>query len=371
MKRLLAVTWKEFLQLKRDPLTMKMIAIVPIVQLIIFGYAINYDVKHLTTVVLDESRSFDSRELAAKMAASEYFQIVGRVDSLDELQHAVDSGQAAVGLVIDADYGKDRHRGVPARALLIVNASDSTTANQAMSVASGIVSGLSIQTLSRRAGWTADEKPVDMRVRPWYNPELKTANFIVPGLIAIVLTLTLMQYTATSIVKEREFGTLEQLQVTPLTRLELIVGKILPFSVIGFIQLTILVVMMRVLFSVEVQGSIAALYALTFLYIAAILGLGILISTMAETQMQTSQVTTFFALPFIFLSGYVFPLGGMPAIFQWISLLIPTNYILQIIRGIVLRGTSVADLWVPIACLSVYTVVIIGLAVGRFKKTAA
>jgi ABC-2 type transport system permease protein len=208
MRRLLALTWKEFLQLKRDPMTLKIVAAVPVLQLLIFGYAINYDVKHLSTVVLDESRSFESRELVAKMVASEYFSLAGRVDSLDQLRHTIDSGHASVGLVIDRDFGKNRHKGVPARALLIVNASDSTTANQAMSIASGIGNGLSVQTLGRAAGWQhAGAMPIDMRMRPWYNPEMKTSTFIVPGLIAIVLTFTLMQYTATSIVRERELGT--------------------------------------------------------------------------------------------------------------------------------------------------------------------
>jgi ABC-2 type transport system permease protein len=370
MKRLLALTWKEFLQLKRDPLTIRMIAMVPIMQLLIFGYAINYDVKHLTTVVLDESRSYDSRELVAKMVASEYFAVVGRVDSLDALQHAVDSAQASVGLVIDRDFGKDRHRGAPARALLIVNASDSTTANQAMSTAAGIGTGISVQSLSQRAGWRADGLPIDVRMRPWYNPELKTANFIIPGLIAIVLTFTLMQYTATSIVREREFGTLEQLQATPLTRTELIIGKILPFLVIGYVQLSILVLMMRFLFDVQNQGSTVALYLLTGLYIAAVLGLGILISTLVQTQMQASQLSMFFVLPFVFLSGYVFPIDGMPPFFQFLAKLVPANYSIQILRGLILRGATVAQLWNPIAWLGMYTVAIISLAVARFKKTA-
>ena len=371
MKRLLALTWKEFLQLKRDPMTLKMVAAVPILQLLIFGYAINYDVKHLSTVVLDESRSFESRELVAKMVASEYFSLAGRVDSLDELRHTIDSGHAAVGLVIDRDFGKNRHKGVPARALLIVNASDSTTANQAMSIASGIGNGLSVGTLSRAAGWQhTDAMPIDVRMRPWYNPEMKTSTFIVPGLIAIVLTFTLMQYTATSIVRERELGTLEQLQVTPLTRTELIIGKVLPFILIGYIQLTILVVMMRFLFDIHIQGSIIGLYVLTGLFIAAVLGLGILISTMSQTQMQASQVTIFFILPFVFLSGYIFPIAGMPTIFQVLARLVPANYIMQILRGIILRGASVTDLWNPIGWLSLYTAAILGLAVLRFKKTA-
>ena len=370
MRRLLALTWKELLQIGRDSMTMKMIVGVPIMQLLIFGYAINYDVKHMPTVVLDESRTYESRELVAKMQATEYFDILGRVDSYEELQTAVDSARAMVGLVIDHDFGKDAHRGAAARALLVVNASDSTTSNQAMSIVSGIASGISLRTLATKAGWKSQGRPIDVRIRPWYNPELRTANFIIPGLIAIVLTFTLVQFTAISIVKERELGTLEQLQVTPITRVELILGKILPFLLIGYIQTMLMVVMMGLLFDVQVQGSLGALYLLTGLYIAGVLGLGMLISTIAQTQMQASSMSMMLAMPFVFLSGYVFPIGGMPTIFQWLTRLIPANYAIQILRGIVLRGATMTDLKEPILWLSLYTVGIIGLAVIRFKKTA-
>jgi ABC-2 type transport system permease protein len=370
MPRLLALTWKELLQIRRDPMTMKMIIGVPIMQLIIFGYAINYDVKHMRTVVMDESRTFESRELVAKMQATGYFDIIGRVDSFQELRTSIDSARAMVGIVIDRDFGKDVHRGASASAMLIVNASDSTTSNQAMGIVSGIASGTSLRVLSARAAWKAPGAPVDVRIRPWYNPELRTADFIIPGLIAIVLTFTLVQFTAISIVKERELGTLEQLQVTPITRWELILGKILPFVLIGYVQTVLMVVLMGVLFDVHPQGSVGALYLLTGLYIAGVLGLGMLISTIAQTQMQASSMSMMLAMPFVFLSGYVFPIGGMPAIFQWLSQLIPANYAIQILRGIVLRGATMRDLSEPIMWLSLYTVGIIGLAVMRFKKTA-
>jgi len=370
MRRLLALTWKELLQLKRDTVTMKMIVAVPVMQLLIFGYAINYDVKHLKMVVLDESRSYESREYAAKMQATGYFDLIGRVDSYDELRQNIDAEKAAVGLILDRDFGKNRHRGLPAEALLIVNASDSTTANQASGVASGIAGGISVQTLTSAAAWKATAPPLDLRIRPWYNAELKTTNFVIPGLIAIVLTFTLVQFTAISIVRERELGTLEQLQVTPITRTQLIVGKIIPFVLIGVIQLTLLVIMMGWLFDIHPQGSMAALYLLTMLFIAAVLGLGILISTIAATQMQASQMALMLMLPFVFLSGFVFPIGGMPTIFQWLTKFVPANYAIQILRGIVLRGASLRDLREPIFWLTVYTVGIIGLAVMRFKKTA-
>ena len=371
MKRLLALTLKEFRQLSRDHLTLRMIVMVPLMQMIIFGYAINFDVKHLKMVVFDESRSYESRELVAKMEASQYFDLIGGVSSFEDVRRQLDTAEASVALVIDAEYGRDRRRGAPAHAMLIVNASDSTTSNQAMSVAGGVANSISMQSLAVKARWRDRELPVDLRMRPWYNPDLKTSNFIIPGLLAIILTFTLISFTAASIVRERELGTLEQLQVTPITRTELILGKILPFLAIGYIQLTLVVVLMRHLFGIPIMGSIGALYMLSGLYIGSVLGLGIFISTIASTQMQATQMSMFILLPFVFLSGYVFPIGGMPLVFQYLTYLIPANYFLQIVRGIVLRGASVAELWQPIAWLSFYMVVIISLAIVRFKKTAA
>jgi len=369
MTRLLALTWKEFRQLRRDSLTLRMIVLVPLMQTLVFGYAINYDVKHLPTVVLDESRSFDSRELVARLTASEYFEVVGHVESFDALQRALDAAEAKVALVIDRDFGRDRRRGRSAHALLIVDASDTTTSSQAMAVASGVASQASVQILARQAGWGGRDLPVDVRVRPWYNPDLRTATFVIPGLLAIILTFTLIQFTAGAIVRERERGTLEQLQVTPLTRLELILGKIAPFVVIGYVQLTVTVLLMRWLFGIPIHGSLTLLYAVGFLFIAAVLGLGILISTVATTQMQASQLSMMFLLPFVFLSGYVFPIAGMPTVFQYLSLVIPARYFIEVVRGIVLRGAGLAELWVPVAWLAFYAAAIIGLAVLRFKKT--
>ena len=369
MRRLLALTWKEFMQLKRDRLTLRMIIFVPLMQTMIFGYAINYDVKHLRTVVFDESRSYHSRELVARLTASEYFDIVGRVDSFDQLQSALDSADANVGLVIDRDYGANRHRGIPAEAFLIVNASDTTTSSQAMSIAGGVATQLSLQTLARRANWREGALPIDLRVRPWYNPDLRTATFIIPGLLAIILTFTLIQFTAGAIVREREMGTLEQLQVTPVTRTQLILGKLLPFIVIGYVQLTLTVLLMRFLFQIPIMGSVLLLYAVGFLFIAAVLGLGILISTVVETQRQSQQVSMMFLLPFVFLSGYVFPIDGMPRVFQLLSRVIPARYFIEVVRGIVLRGAGLDELWVPVSWLAFYTVAIIGAAVLRFRKT--
>jgi ABC-2 type transport system permease protein len=260
-------------------------------------------------------------------------------------------------------------RGRPAHALLIVNASDTTTAMQAMSIAGGISNLASVQVLARRAGWREKLAPIDVRVRPWYNPDLRTATFVIPGLIAIMLTFTLVPFTAGAIVRERERGTLEQLMVTPLTRFQLILGKIVPFIGIGYVQLTIIVLLMLYVFRIPIAGSILELYLVAFIFIAAVLGLGIFISTLAKTQMQATQMSFFVLLPFVFLSGLVFPIDGMPVIFQHVSRLIPARYFIEVLRGIVLRGARLRELADPIAWLSLFTVLIIGMAVVRFKKT--
>ena len=296
--------------------------------------------------------------------------MVGHVSSLEELRRELDSAHASVGLVIDRDFGKDIHRGKPAQAFLIVNASDTTTSSQAMSIASGIANGLSIRVLARRAGWAWPQLPIDLRVRPWYNPDLKTATFIIPGLIAIILTFTLIQFTASAIVRERERGTLEQLQVTPATRVEIILGKILPFTLIGYVQLTMTVLLMRFLFGIVIQGSVVELYLVGLLFIAAVLGLGMLISTVAKTQMQAMQMSTFVPAAVRLPLGLRLPdrrhAGDLPVRCPGSSRRATSS---RCCAGIILRGAGLGELWQPVAWLTLYTVLIIGLAVARFKKT--
>jgi ABC-2 type transport system permease protein len=371
MKRLLTLVWKEFAHLRRDPITVRLILFIPIFQTLLFGYAINFDVKHLKTVVVDESRSYESRELVARLTASDYFRIVKFVPSLFEMGRELDAAHASVGLVIDRDYGKNLRRGVPARALLVVNGSDNVVSSQAIAVASGVARQLSAGILMRKAGWEDAAPPVDLRVRAWYNPDLRTATFVIPGLIALILTFTLIPFTAVAIVREKERGTLEQLQLSPVSRVGLIVGKILPFLLIGLFQLTLVVVLMRFVFDIEIAGSLAGLYTAGIVFIFSVLGLGMLVSTAAKTQMQAIQLSFFFMLPFVFLSGYVFPIDGMPRIFQLITYLVPARYFIEVIRGVVLRGAGLAELWRPVALLVLYTVVIVGAAALKFRKRAA
>ncbi|HUM03431.1 MAG TPA: ABC transporter permease [Thermoanaerobaculia bacterium] len=371
MKRLLTLVWKEFAHLKRDPITVRLIFFIPIFQTLLFGYAIDFDVKHLKTVVVDESRSYESRELVARLTASDYFRIVRYAGSLDEMGRDLDAARASVGLVIDRDYGKDLRRGAPARALLVVNGSDNVVSSQAIAVASGVARQLSAGILMRKAGWEGTAPPVDLRVRAWYNPDLRTATFVIPGLLALILTFTLIPFTAVAIVREQERGTLEQLQLSPVSRLGLIVGKILPYLLIGLFQLTLVTGLMRFVFDIEIAGSVAGLYAAGIVFIFSVLGLGMLVSTAAKTQMQAIQLSFFFMLPFVFLSGYVFPIDGMPRIFQLITYFVPARYFIEVIRGIVLRGASLAELWRPVALLVLYAVLIVGAAAMKFRKRAA
>ena len=371
MKRLLTLVWKEFAHLKRDPITVRLIFFIPIFQTLLFGFAINFDVKNLRTVVVDESRSFESREFVARLTASDYFRIVTYAATLDAMGRELDAAHAVVGLVLDRDFGKDVRGGRPARALLVVNGSDSVVSAQAIAVASGVAREMSGELLARRARWTGSGPPVDLRVRPLYNPDLRTATFIIPGLLAIILTFTLIPFTAGAIVREQERGTLEQLQLSPVSRTGLIVGKILPFLLIGLFQLTLVVFLMRIVFAIPIAGSLAGLYAAGLVFIVSVLGLGMLVSTVAKTQMQAVQLSFFFMLPFVFLSGYVFPIDGMPKVFQWITYLIPARYFIEVIRGIVLRGATLAEMWRPVALLVLYAVLIVGAAALKFRKSAA
>jgi len=283
----------------------------------------------------------------------------------------LDAAHAVVGLVIDRDYGKSLRSGAPARALLVVNGSDNVVSSQAIAVASGVARQLSAGVLKRRAAWVDADPPVDLRVRAWYNPDLRTATFVIPGLLALILTFTLIPFTAVAIVREQERGTLEQLQLSPVSPLGLIVGKILPFLLIGLFQLTLVTGLMRFLFDIEIAGSVAGLYAAGLLFIFCVLGLGMLVSTAAKTQMQAIQLSFFFMLPFVFLSGYVFPIDGMPRVFQLITYLVPARYFIEVIRGIVLRGASLGELWRPVALLVLYSVLIVGAAALKFRKKTA
>jgi len=358
--------WKEFIQMRRDRFTLGMMIGIPAVQLILFGYAIRVEVRHLPMVVLDQSRSAEGRQLVDVLRNTGNFDVVGTVQSRDEIRARIERGDAQAALVVPPDYVERLKRGRGAQAQVIVDAADplsSTAAINAAALASSVVS-LSLEEVG-----SDRVQPLDVRVRPWYNPDLKSSTFIVPGIIGVLLAMMLILITSMAIVRERERGTLEQLVVTPISKTALVLGKIVPFILVGYVQMTVVLLLGKLLFDIPTRGSILLLYALTMMYIVANLALGLLVSTLTKTQVQAMQLSFFLILPNILLSGFMFPRAAMPAPAQWIGDVLPLTYFLAILRGVLLKGVGFGVLWKETAILTAFAVVLIGLSVTRFRKT--
>jgi ABC-2 type transport system permease protein len=367
MKRFWPMFRKEFIQMRRDRLTLGIMVGIPVVQLLLFGYAIQMDVRNIPTVVLDESRTFTSREIIAAFQNTGSFRIVGHVNGRDELDRALAAGRAQAGIVVPEDYPRQRARGVTATVQVLVDASDPLQSQSAIAAAAGVAQAQNLEILSLAA--RRPLPPVEARIRPRYNPGLRSAVYIVPGLVGVILTLTLVLVTAMAIVRERERGTLEQLIVTPITKTELMLGKIAPYVGVGLIQMTTVLIVGRFVFDVPLTGNVGLLYAMSCIFIVASLALGLLVSTLVRTQQQAMQVSFFFVLPNILLSGFMFPRAAMPEAFQWLGLLLPLTHFLKVLRGILLRGVGLEALWVEALILAGFAVGLIGLAVRRFHKT--
>jgi ABC-2 type transport system permease protein len=361
--------WKEFVQMRRDRLTLAMMVVLPILQLILFGYAIRTEVRHLPTVVLDQSRSAEGRALVAVMANTGNFDVVGHVADRAELAREIRSGRARAAVVLPPEFETDLERGRTARAQVIVDAADPMASSAAISGASLAGAARSAALGAERAGGGAADPPLEVRVRPWYNPALRSAAYIVPGIVGVLLTLTMLLITSMAIVRERERGTLEQLVVTPVGKTSLMLGKILPFVLVGYVQMTSVLLMGKLLFGVPIRGSLALLYTITFAFIVAMLGLGLLVSTIARSQAQAMQMSFFMLLPNILLSGFMFPREAMPAPAQWLGLLLPLTYYLRVLRGILLKDLGLAYLWHDALVLTGLAVLLVAVSVRRFAKT--
>ncbi|MCI5837504.1 MAG: ABC transporter permease [Veillonellaceae bacterium] len=372
MRRLRAMLVKEFIQMRRDPATVSLMIIIPIIQLLLFGFAVHTEVKHMPTVVFDQSRQAESRELLDTFTGTGYYDIRYVADSYKEVQWVIDSGEAQVGIIFPPDFAEQIRHGRPTAVQVIVDASDNMTAASAISTAEFIgrlqaEKAMRVQILAQTGRvW---EPPYEVRVRPWYNPDLVSEFFMVPGIMGIVLTMTLVVATSMAIVREREQGTLEQLLVTPLATTELMLGKIIPYVFIGYIQITLILILGKLVFDVSFAGSVVLFYLLATLFVVGLLSLGILISTIAKSQMQAMQMSTFIFMPSMLLSGFVFPIAAMPDAFRYLSQVIPMTHFLQVVRGIMLKGIGFADLWWPTLALLVFTVVSLSLAVSRFRRS--
>jgi ABC-2 type transport system permease protein len=357
--------WKEFIQMRRDRLTLAMMLGIPALQLAMFGYAIQTEVRHLPTVVLDESRSAESLALVDQLRNTGNFDIVGYVADRKELDEEIRGGHAMAGVVIPPTYLTDLRRGRTAQAQVIVDAADPLASSSAMAGAAQAGAARSTAIMARTTG---RGPPLEVRVRPWYNPGLRSAVYIVPGIIGVLLSITMILITSMSIVRERELGTLEQLIVTPIDKTSLMLGKILPFVLVGYVQMTVILVLGRLLFDVPIRGSLPLLYLMTFAFIVASLGMGLFVSTVARTQAQALQLGYFFLLPNILLSGFMFPREAMPVAAQWIGLALPLTHFLKVLRGIILKDIGIVELWTPTLWLVVLATLFIALSVRRFSK---
>ena len=355
---------KEFLQLRRDRLTFAMMTGIPAIQLVMFGYAIQTEVRHLPTVVLDESSSQQSRALIDRMVNTGNFDLVRAVPDRDALRGEIESGRARAAIVIPPEYARDLLRGRTAHAQVIVDAADPMASSAALSGASLAGQAEAVERMP-----TMRALPIEVRVRPWYNPDLRTSTYIVPGIVGVLLSMTLVLITSMSIVRERERGTLEQLVVTPISRTSIMLGKLAPFLLIGYIQITVVLLLGRLVFHVPIRGSLLGLYALSLPFMVASLGVGLFLSTLAKTQAQAVQLGFFYLLPNILLSGFMFPRLAMPAPAQWIGTLLPLTYYLDVLRGVLIKGVPIRQLLDEGAILSLFSVVLITLAVRRFHKT--
>ncbi len=374
MIRLRALLLKEFIQMRRDRLTFGLMIGIPIFQLLMFGFAINTDVKHLPTAVFDQSYSAESRDLLESFSASGYFDLDFPVKSFQELNALIDKGQAKVGIVLPPNFADEVRGGRSASVQVIVDASDSMAASSAISTAMTIGQLRSQSIMIKRleaVGGRISGLPYDIRIRPWYNPDFVTAFYMVPGIMGMILTMTMVMITSMAIVREREHGTLEQLIVTPMKSWELMLGKIIPYVFVGLVQAGVALMVGILVFDLPIRGNLIELFLYTLLFIVASLSLGILISNFSRTQMQAMQLSFFIFLPSVLLSGFMFPREAMPEIFFQLGRVLPLTFYLQIMRGIVLKGVGIAALWPQVLALVIYTSIVLSLSVAKFRKKLA
>jgi ABC-2 type transport system permease protein len=364
---------KEFTQIRRDPPSLIIVFIMPVFMLLLFGYAVNTDVDHIPLAVCDQDQSQASRLLTQNLINTGYFDLAYQVKNNEELKALLDSGKIRAGLVIPAGYARDLRRRETATAQLLVDGTDPLVARTAFSAAE-IVGQVNSQELRLtalgREGLTIDLRgpAIDLRTRVWYNPGLESLKFNIPGLIGLIMQNVTMMLTAFALVRERERGTLEQLMVTPVKGSELMIGKLIPYVIIAFVDMGLALSIGTLWFKVPVAGSIFLLLGLTLLFLVFALGLGMFFSTIARTQLQVMQMTMLFILPSVLLSGFIFPRASMPLPIQYLGNIIPLTYFLDILRGIMLKGIGINYLWGDIIPLLGFGLGIIALASWRFRK---
>jgi ABC-2 type transport system permease protein len=369
--RLLSLIRKEFIQIARDPRTLVLTFVFPIMMLLLLGYAATNDVRNIPLAVYDQDKSDASRMLLDAYRAADYFNFAYEVGSSEEIEKLIDSGAARAAIIIPPDYSKQINGNTPAQIGFIIDGSDPTLASTALSAATLIGQSRGVELVQQRmvmTGKSGLSNVIDIRTQVWYNPEMVSAYYMIPGLIGMILQFLTTILTATSIVRERERGTIEQLIVTPLKPWELVVGKITPYIIIAFADTIEVLIAGSLIFHVPINGSLSLLLLLSALFLVTTLGIGLFISTVANTQQEAMLTTMFTIMPSIFLSGFFFPLAAMPQILQIISYVVPLRYFLIIARGIVLKGVGVEAIYPEVIALSIFAVVIMSAAAIRFRK---
>jgi ABC-2 type transport system permease protein len=363
---------KEVIELRSDPRLFGIVIMAPIIQLVVLGYAATTDVKDIPVLVVDGDRSSSSRELIQRFEASANFYVVDVVTGDRQVEDHLEHGTAWMALSIPAGFGDQLGSGQTGTVQMIADGTDSNSTNVAMGYARSVVAEYSAERSAERLPGGRRVAPIDADIRVWFNPRLESRDFMVPGIVALLLLVVTTNLSAMAIVREREIGTLEQLNVTPLARWELIVGKLLPYALIGLIDVVLVTLVAVYWFAIPLRGSFALLFGCSLMYLLSTLGLGLLISTMSQTQQQASMTATFFFLtPMIYLSGFTFPIENMPGWIQYVTYLIPLRYFLVIVRGIFLKGVGMDVLWPQMAALLACGLVLITLATLRSSKRLA
>ncbi len=360
LQRLLAVVRKELAQLRRDRITFAMIIGIPTMQLLLFGFAINLDVRHLPAAVLDEAQTARSRALIGELGSSQVLDLKRRVSDAETLTAMMRRGEISAAIVIPRDFETRLERRDRPAWQLVVDGSDQSVQAAARQLAAFPLASL-------RPPMPKEGAPA-VEIVNFYNPERRAPINTVPGLIGVILTMTMVLFTAIAIVRERERGNLEMLIATPLSPAELMLGKVLPYALIGLVQVTVILVLGRLVFSVPVRGSLLDVYLAALAFVCASLTLGVFLSTLAKSQFQAMQMSFFTFLPQILLSGFMFPFAGMPRAAQWLAETFPLTHFLRLIRGIVLRGARLYEMWPELAALGVFMAVTLALATSRFRK---
>lgn len=368
--RILAIIKKEFRQIRRDPTSLGMLLVLPSALIILVGYALNFDVKHIPLIVLDQDRTAQSRKFLQTFRETEYFDFLSSVESYTDLELMLNEGDAAAAIVLPSRFGEDLDAGRDVKVQILVDGSDANSAGQAMSYAGRMTAEYSLNRAAAdlfRAGVVLDE-PVVLQPRVWYNPDLVSSRFLLPGLIGFILVLTAVVSTSMTIVREKERGTMEQIAVSPVRPLELILGKTVPYLLISLLAASMILFLGYLLFDIRITGSIVLLYAGILILVAGALGQGLLISTVTDSQQVAFMISVFSSLlPSFLLSGFVFPISNMPPLLQVISNAAIAKFFLVICRGIILKGVGVEALWEQFGYMILFTLVVIGVSVKRMR----